>query len=125
MNGRALASVTTLPYALSSTNCELDSWHIYESYTGPLGVGTLTDIIGVHFGPGVESAERNGWGQWIRADHDGVGMDRTVATGTGFIGQYPPPLAAMYESLATCPDESSAVHAPRAVQLSPALRRKR
>jgi alpha-glucuronidase len=84
---------------------ELDSWHIYESYTGPLGVGTLTNIIGVHFGPGIESAERNGWGQWIRADHDGVGMDRTVATGTGYIGQYPAPLAAKYESLATCPDE--------------------
>jgi alpha-glucuronidase len=83
---------------------ELDSWHIYESYTGPLGLGTLTDIIGVHFGPGIESAERNGWGQWIRADRDGVGMDRTVATGTGYIGQYPAPLAAKYESLATCPD---------------------
>ena len=32
-------------------------------------------------------------------------MDRTVATGTGFIGQYPPELAAKYESLATCPDD--------------------
>ena len=84
---------------------ELDSWPIYESYTGPLGVGTLTDIIGIHFGPGVASAERNGWGQWIRADHEGVGMDRTVATGTGYIGQYPAPLAAEYESLATCPDD--------------------
>ena len=83
---------------------ELNSWHIYESYTGPLGIGTLTDILGSHFGPGIESAERNGWGQWIRADHGGVGMDRTVATGTGFIGQYPPELAAQYESLATCPD---------------------
>ena len=34
----------------------------------------------------------------------GVGMDRTVITGTGYIGQYPAPLAGMYESLATCPD---------------------
>ena len=84
---------------------QLESWHAYEQYTGPLGLGTLTDIIGVHYGPGIESAERNGWGQWIRADHKGVGMDRTVATGTGFIGQYPPQLAAKYESLATCPDE--------------------
>ena len=84
---------------------QLDSWHIYESYTGPLGIGTLTDIVGAHFGPGIESAERNGWGQWIRADTDGVGMDRTVATGTGYIGQYPAPLAAMYESLGTCPDD--------------------
>ena len=32
-------------------------------------------------------------------------MDRTVATGTGYIGQYPPELAAKYESLATCPDD--------------------
>jgi alpha-glucuronidase len=84
---------------------QLDSWHIYESYTGPLGIGTLTDIVGAHFGPGVESAERNGWGQWIRADERGVGMDRTVATGTGYIGQYPAPLGATYESLATCPDD--------------------
>jgi alpha-glucuronidase len=32
-------------------------------------------------------------------------MDRTVATGTGYIGQYPPALAAKYESLKTMPDE--------------------
>jgi len=84
---------------------QLDSWHIYESYTGPLGIGTLTDIVGAHFGPGIESAERNGWGQWIRADEHGAGMDRTVATGTEYIGQYPAPLAATYESLPTCPDD--------------------
>ncbi len=83
----------------------LSSWATYEDYTGPLGLGTLTDILHSHYGPGIESAERNGWGQWIRADHQGVGMDRTVATGTGYIGQYPPEVANMYESLATCPDE--------------------
>jgi alpha-glucuronidase len=83
----------------------LRSWRIYEEYTGPLGLGTLTDILGSHYGPGIESAERNGWGQWIRADQKGVGMDRTVATGTGYIGQYAPPVARMYESRATCPDD--------------------
>jgi alpha-glucuronidase len=83
----------------------LASWPIYESYTGPLGAGTLTDIVGAHFGPGVESSERNGWGQWHRADHDGVGMDRTAATGTGYVDQYRAPVAKMYESLATTPDE--------------------
>jgi alpha-glucuronidase len=87
------------------TDMQLASWHIYESYTGPLGAQTMTDITGPHYGPGVESSERNGWGQWHRADHDGIGMDRTVATGTGYIGQYHEPVAAMYESLATCPDE--------------------
>jgi len=85
-------------------NMLLRSWPIYEDYTGPLGLGTLTDIIGTHYGPGIASAEGNGWGQWIHADHEGVGMDRTVATGTGYIGQYPPELAREYESLATCPD---------------------
>jgi alpha-glucuronidase len=81
------------------------SWPIYESYTGPLGIGTLTDIIHIHFGPAPESSEYNGWGQWHRANATRVGMDRTVATGTGFIGQYQPPVAAMFESLATCPDD--------------------
>ena len=86
------------------TRLLLESWPVYESYTGPLGLGTLTDILHSHYGPGIESAERNGWGQWIRADHAGIGMDRTTATGTGFIGQYPPEAASRYESLSTCPD---------------------
>ncbi len=83
----------------------LSSWHTYESYTGPLGAQTLTDILGSHYGPGIESSEENGWGQWHRADHNGIGMDRTVASGTGFVGQYWPQAAQMYESLATTPDE--------------------
>jgi len=83
----------------------LDSWPAYERYTGPLGAQTLTDIVGPHYGPAVEASERNGWGQWHRADENGIGMDRTIATGTGYIGQYSPPVAAMYESLTTCPDE--------------------
>jgi alpha-glucuronidase len=83
----------------------LDSWPAYERYTGPLGAGTLTDIIRVHYGPGIESSERNGWGQWHRADGQGVGMDRTVATGTGFTAQYIPLIGAQYESLSSTPDE--------------------
>jgi alpha-glucuronidase len=81
------------------------SWRVYEEYTGPLGLQTLTDIVGKHFGPGVEASERNGWGQWHRADHEGVGMDRSVATGTGFAGQYPELVAKMYEKAATTPDD--------------------
>ncbi len=89
---------------------QLESWRVYEQYTGPLGVGGLTDIagdpehkyIGSHYGPGIESSERNGWGQWHRADENGIGMDRTVGTGTGYIGQYPPEVARVYES--NCPD---------------------
>jgi len=85
-------------------NLEMESWPAYEGYTGPLGAGTLTDIIGVHYGPGIESSERNGWGQWHRADKRGMGMDRTVATGTGFIGQYAPDVAHQFESVEDCPD---------------------
>src|SRR5438046_9137908 len=87
------------------TAMQLASWSIYESYTGPLGAQTLTDILGSHYGPGIESSERNGWGQWHRADHEGIGMDRTVETGTGFTGQYPTAIRDMYESLQTTPDE--------------------
>ncbi|MGD1081837.1 MAG: alpha-glucuronidase family glycosyl hydrolase [Candidatus Sulfotelmatobacter sp.] len=83
---------------------QLSSWHVYESYTGPLGAGTLTNILGNHYDPGPESSEENGWGQWHRADHQGIGMDRTVATGTGFVGQYPPEVQTLYESLPHCPD---------------------
>jgi alpha-glucuronidase len=83
----------------------MQSWPAYVNYTGPLGIQTLTDITGSHYGPNIESSERNGWGQWHNADKDGVGMDRTVSTGTGFAGQYPPEVAKLYESLATTPDE--------------------
>jgi len=83
----------------------MQSWPAYEDYTGPLGLQTLTDITGSHYGPNIESSERNGWGQWHKADHEGVGFDRTVATGTGFVGQYSPGVAKMYESTATTPDD--------------------
>ena len=94
------------PRVVATTDdLQSESWHAYESYTGPLGMGTLTNILGIHYGPGIDSAERNGWGQWFRGDGNGIGMDRTVATGTGYIGQYPPELARIYESISTCPDE--------------------
>jgi alpha-glucuronidase len=86
------------------TELQLASWHVYENYTGPLGVGTLTNITGNHYDPAPMSSEQNGWGQWHRANHNGIGMDRTIATGTGYIGQYPPVVQKMYETLAACPD---------------------
>jgi len=84
---------------------QLSSWRTFENYTGPLGLQTLTDITGNQYGVNVEAIERNGWGQWHRADDKGVGMDRTVATGTGFIGQYRPNVAKVFENIETCPDE--------------------
>lgn len=86
------------------SDIQLASWPAYEEYTGPLGLQTLTNITGPHYGPAPESQEENGWGQWIRADRNGVGMDRTVATGTGFVGQYSPAVQKLYESVADTPD---------------------
>ncbi|MFZ0292246.1 MAG: alpha-glucuronidase family glycosyl hydrolase [Candidatus Sulfotelmatobacter sp.] len=83
---------------------QLASWQAYEHYTGVLGLQTLTNILGSHYGPAPESQERNGWGQWIRADASGIGIDRTVAAGTGFVGQYSPDVRKIYESLASTPD---------------------
>ena len=94
------------PKVIDTVNAiQLSSWRTYENYTGPLGLQTLTDITGNHYGVNVEASERNGWGQWHRADEKGVGMDRTAATGTGFIGQYRPAVAKLFENLETCPDD--------------------
>ncbi len=83
---------------------EISSWRTYENFTGPLGLQTLTDIVGNHYGVSVEASENNGWGQWHRADAKGVGMDRTPS-GTGYTTQYRPAVAAMYANLETCPDD--------------------
>jgi len=77
-----------------------DEW----KYTGPLGLQTLTDILGNHYGVSVEASENNGWGQWHRADAQGVGMDRTPA-GTGYTAQYRPAVGKMFEQPETCPDD--------------------
>jgi alpha-glucuronidase len=80
------------------------SWRTYERYTAPLGVGFMVRP-GHHYGPDVDGYEYTPWGTYHFADRDGVGVDRTRATGTGFTGQYPPPWSDVYESLADCPDE--------------------
>ncbi|KAI1880077.1 hypothetical protein JX265_001698 [Neoarthrinium moseri] len=87
------------------TDMSLESWPAYENYTGNLGIQTLTDITGPHYGPNPASQDGNGWGQWTRADATTIGMDRTVWNGTGFSGQYPPEIAAKYEKIETTPDD--------------------
>ena len=87
------------------TQMSMESWPAYESYSGNLGIQTLTDILYTHFGPNPASQDNNGYGQWTRADTKSIGMDRTVSNGTGFSGQYPPEIAAMYENLNTTSDD--------------------
>ncbi len=81
-----------------------DSWLTYESYTAPLGVGFMVRP-GHHYGPDVDGYEYTPWGTYHFADRDGIGVDRTRATGTGCTGQYPAPWRDVYESPQTCPDE--------------------
>ena len=81
-----------------------ESWRTYERYTAPLGVGFMVRP-GHHYGPDVDGYEYTPWGTYHFADRDGVGVDRTRATGTGFTGQYPQPWSQVYESLEQCPDE--------------------
>ncbi|CCK26789.1 Alpha-glucuronidase [Streptomyces davaonensis JCM 4913] len=80
------------------------SWRTYEKYTAPLGVGFMVQP-GHHYGPSVDGYEYSPWGTYHFADRDGIGVDRSVATGTGYAGQYAKPWAEVYESPASCPDE--------------------
>jgi len=82
----------------------LDSWRIYENYTAPLGVGWMVNP-GHHYGPNVDGYEYSKWGTYHFADCRGIGVDRTVKTGTGFTAQYHKPHSEIYESLEQCPDE--------------------
>ncbi|MFR9780215.1 hypothetical protein ACL02O_29685 [Micromonospora sp. MS34] len=80
------------------------SWRTYERYTAPLGVGFMVRP-GHHYGPDVDGYEYTPWGTYHFADRDGVGVDRSRASGTGFTGQYPSPWREVYESVERCPDE--------------------
>ncbi|MDR3682387.1 MAG: alpha-glucuronidase, partial [Geothrix sp.] len=56
-------TISTDPEVVATVQKMLtESWPAYENYTGPLGLQTLTDITGSHYGPNIESSERNGWG---------------------------------------------------------------
>jgi alpha-glucuronidase len=87
------------------TEMSMKSWKVYEDYTGNHGIQTLVDILYTHYGPNPASMDNNGWGQWTRANRDSVGMDRTVSNGTRNAGQYPPEVAAQFESPETTPDD--------------------
>ncbi|SFT13728.1 alpha-glucuronidase family glycosyl hydrolase [Paenibacillus sp. BC26] len=82
----------------------LSSYRIYEDYTAPLGVGWMVNP-NHHYGPNVDGYEYSKWGTYHYADCHGMGVDRTVRSGTGYAGQYHSPVAERYESLALCPDE--------------------
>ncbi len=81
----------------------LPSREIYEHYTSPLGIGWMVTPH-VHYGCSVDGYEYSRWGTYHRADHLGLGVDRTD-TGTGYVRQYNEPNASMYNDIADCPEE--------------------
>ena len=76
---------------------EVITWGIYEAYTAPLGVGFMVSP-NHHYGPDVEGYEYSMWGTYHFADWQGVGVDRTQATGTGYTTQYTRANFDVYES---------------------------
>lgn len=84
----------------------LNSRDLTTHYMTPLGLAHLMGE-GHHYGPApwTKDAGRADWTSvyYHRADAAGIGFDRT-ATGSNAVGQYYPPVAKLYGSVATCPD---------------------
>ncbi|MBP3218778.1 MAG: hypothetical protein J6M46_10425 [Lachnospiraceae bacterium] len=81
----------------------MHSRETYEKYTSPLGIGWMVTPA-THYGPSVNGYEYDRWGTYHRADHLGIGVDRTDQ-GTGYALQYNEPNASMYNDPETCPEE--------------------
>ena len=63
-----------------------------------------------HYGPEPEGNQPNFPDEWKpvwyhKAAKDGIGFNRTVATGTGATAQYRSPYKEMYERIETCPEQ--------------------
>lgn len=82
----------------------LESWSVYESYTSPLGIGWMVTPH-YHYGPSPDGYEYSKWGTYHRADHTGIGVDRTIGSGTGYTAQYRSPNREIYDSIDRCPEE--------------------
>ncbi|MCR4792733.1 MAG: alpha-glucuronidase [Lachnospiraceae bacterium] len=81
----------------------LPSREIYERYTSPLGIGWMVTPA-THYGCSVDGYEYDRWGTYHRADHLGIGVDRTDK-GTGYALLYNEPNASVYNDPDKCPDE--------------------
>lgn len=82
----------------------LTSNKTFKNYTAPLGVGFMVKP-GLHYGVDVNGYEYDRWGTYHFADRDGIGVDRTQSTGTGFTAQYHQALQERFEHAETTPDD--------------------
>ncbi|MDR0886374.1 MAG: alpha-glucuronidase [Clostridiales Family XIII bacterium] len=81
----------------------LTSRETLEDYSAPLGIGFMVRP-NIHYGPDVDGYEYDKWGTYHYADRDGIGRDRTIATGTGYTRQYSEKICSYYDNIETCPD---------------------
>lgn len=81
----------------------MNSWPAYEKYNAPLGIGWMVNPS-FHYGPSVDGYEYDRWGTYHRADHLGIGVDRSH-NGTGYAMQYQKENAIRYDNVKNCPDE--------------------
>ncbi|HZK27560.1 MAG TPA: alpha-glucuronidase family glycosyl hydrolase [Thermoclostridium sp.] len=82
----------------------LNSRETYENYTTPLGIGWMVNP-NHHYGPNVDGYEYSHWGTYHKADLLGIGVDRSIESGTGYAGKYIGNNAEMYNSIDSCPEE--------------------
>ncbi len=75
-----------------------ESYRVFSRYAAPLGMGAMHEPCH-HYEPSTH--------RWTERElaADGIGTDRTVATGTGFIGQYHPDARGQFEDPERCPQE--------------------
>jgi alpha-glucuronidase len=75
------------------------SYDVVASYTMPMGLTYISEFLH-HFDP---DPWENHHGAGI--SEDGIGTDRTVKTGSAYIGLYPPDWALRLEDPVTCPEK--------------------
>lgn len=79
------------------------------NYMMPLGLHHIF-AFDHHYGPDPAGYKKEYPLEWCpvyyhKADSNGIGFDRTKATGSGATAQYPEPYAEQYENVNTCPEE--------------------
>ncbi len=86
-----------------------DSREHVVDYMMPMGLHHLF-AFGHHYGPQPWCNPEGARPDWLpkyyhRADKNGIGFDRTVATGSGATAQYPSAFGETLENLETCPEK--------------------
>ncbi len=86
-----------------------DSREHVVDYMMPMGLHHLF-AWGHHYGPQPWCTIPGARADWLpsyyhKADKDGIGFDRTVATGSGATAQYPSPVSEMLEDVDKCPEK--------------------